>query len=99
MASTFETLSGSRVGTAATATPLPQPSFDESFARLDGLANLLDSAFRIPGTSVVMGLDALLGLVPVIGDAVSGAIASCIIWEARSTKATRFPNDVACDRA
>jgi hypothetical protein len=45
---------------------------------------------RIPGTNVVMGLDALLGLLPVIGDAVSGAIASYIIWEARRLGAPRW---------
>ena len=42
---------------------LAEPSFEESLTRLDALAILLDSAVRIPGTNVVVGLDALLGLV------------------------------------
>lgn len=29
---------------------------------------LLDSAFRVPGTSLTFGLDPLLGLIPVLGD-------------------------------
>ena len=69
---------------------LAKPSFEESLTRLDALAILLDSAVRIPGTNVVVGLDALLGLVPVIGDAISGAIASYIIWEARRLGAPRW---------
>ena len=38
---------------------------------LEGLrrwANLLDSAFRIPGTRIRFGLDAIIGLVPGVGD-------------------------------
>ena len=34
-------------------------------------AVLLDSAFRVPGTNVRFGLDALIGLVPGIGDLVA----------------------------
>lgn len=51
--------------------------------RLEAIATLMDSAVRIPGTQVVMGLDAVLGLVPVIGDAISSAIGGYLIWEAR----------------
>lgn len=51
--------------------------------RLEVIARAMDSAFRIPGTEIRMGFDALIGLVPVIGDAISGAISSYLIWEAR----------------
>ena len=54
-----------------------------ALARLEALAKVMDSAFKIPGTEVRMGFDALLGLVPVIGDAISGAISSYLIWEAK----------------
>ncbi len=37
-----------------------------------------------------MGFDALLGLVPVIGDAISSAISGYIIWEARRLGAPRL---------
>ena len=45
---------------------------------LDMLAHVLDDFLRIPGTSVRFGLDAVVGLVPVIGD-VLGGLASCIL--------------------
>jgi hypothetical protein len=45
---------------------------------LDYIAALLDDMWRIPGTKVRFGLDALVGWVPGIGDAMAG-IASCLI--------------------
>lgn len=47
-------------------------------ARLEFLAWLLDSSIPIPGTRFTVGLDALIGLVPFIGDLV-GVLASSII--------------------
>lgn len=37
-------------------------------ARLESLADWLDTRFRIPGTSIRFGLDGLIGLVPGLGD-------------------------------
>ena len=45
---------------------------------LDLLAHVLDDWLRIPGTSVRFGLDAVIGLVPGIGD-VLGGLASCVL--------------------
>lgn len=59
------------------------PSRQETVARLDALATLLDSAVVLPGTNVRLGLDALIGLVPGIGDAVSAILSGYIVWEAR----------------
>jgi hypothetical protein len=56
---------------------------DEALRRLEALAKLMDTAFVLPGTNVRFGLDGLIGLVPGIGDLVSGAISSYLIWEAR----------------
>lgn len=42
----------------------PMPEIDD----LERLADLMDSRFRIPGTGIRFGFDALLGLVPGIGD-------------------------------
>jgi hypothetical protein len=39
-----------------------------SLALLQRWAVLLDSAFRVPGTGIRFGLDAILGLVPGVGD-------------------------------
>src|SRR5260370_19319257 len=56
--------------------PMPlQLSSDE---HLDYVAALLDDIFRIPGTQIRFGLDALIGWVPGIGDAMAG-IASVLI--------------------
>src|SRR5262245_6422562 len=46
-------------------------SREERVARLDALATLLDTAFMLPGTNVRFGFDALVGLVPGIGDAIT----------------------------
>ncbi|MCR4338628.1 MAG: DUF4112 domain-containing protein [Gemmatimonadaceae bacterium] len=43
------------------------------------LARALDSAVRIPGTNVRFGLDALLGLVPGLGDVAGAAMGSYIV--------------------
>jgi hypothetical protein len=52
-----------------------QLSSDE---HLDYIAALLDDRFRIPGTQIRFGLDALIGWVPGIGDAMA-CIASFLI--------------------
>lgn len=51
--------------------------------RLDRLARLLDEHFIIPGTRWRMGLDGLIGLIPGIGDAVTGGMALYILLQAR----------------
>ena len=56
---------------------------EAAMARLDLLAHLLDTAFVIPGTSRRVGLDAAIGLIPVVGDLITTALSSYIIWEAR----------------
>jgi hypothetical protein len=47
--------------------------------RLRGIATVLDDAVRVPGTRIRFGLDALLGLLPGAGDAVTGAVAAYAI--------------------
>ena len=78
------------------------PTRADSIARLEALSRLLDSAFQIPGTNQRVGIDAVLGLVPGIGDLVSTALASYIIWEARQLglprwKIARMIGNVALD--
>lgn len=47
---------------------------DREATRIRALARLMDSAVRVPGTNVRLGLDAVLGLVPGAGDlATAGA--------------------------
>jgi hypothetical protein len=50
--------------------------------RLDRLATLLDSALVIPGTNIRFGADALVGLVPGIGDAITTVLSAYIVYEA-----------------
>lgn len=51
--------------------------------RLERLARLMDSRFRIPGTGIRFGLDPILGLVPGLGDAVAIMPALYILFTAR----------------
>jgi Domain of unknown function (DUF4112) len=80
------------------------PRREDAVARITLVANLMDSAFLVPGLNRRVGLDAVLGLVPGVGDAVSAAIASYIIWEARQLglprwKIARMIGNVAVDTA
>jgi len=47
---------------------------------LDHVAALLDDIFRIPGTQIRFGLDALIGWVPGIGDAMTGIASFLIVF-------------------
>lgn len=47
------------------------------------LAKVLDTRFRLPGTSLRFGIDPLLGLVPGLGDAIGLVLGSLIVFEAR----------------
>jgi hypothetical protein len=44
------------------------------FDRLDRTAALLDSRFRVPYTRVRFGWDAIIGLLPVVGDLATAAV-------------------------
>ena len=48
-----------------------------AFARF--LAELLDQRFTIPGTSIRIGLDPIIGLIPGIGDALANLAGSAIL--------------------
>ena len=48
-------------------------------ARLEWLADLMDSKFRIPGTNIRFGLDPVFGLVPVLGDAFAALFSLYIV--------------------
>jgi hypothetical protein len=50
--------------------------------RLDRLARLLDTAVVVPGTNIRFGADAIIGLVPGIGDTITTALSAWIVYEA-----------------
>ncbi len=70
--------------------------------RLSGIARLMDTAIRIPGTGIRFGADSVMGLVPVIGDASGALIGLYIVNEARrmglpSEKLAQMVGNIAVD--
>lgn len=53
-------------------------------ARVVAMERLLERSVVIPGVNVPVGLDALVGLVPVLGEVVTAALGAYIVWEARN---------------
>ncbi len=53
--------------------------------RLQRLAGLLDDAYTLPG-GYRIGLDGLMGIVPVVGDIAGAVLALYIVWRARRLK-------------
>ena len=58
--------------------------------RVEAMEVLLERAFTVPGTSYRVGLDAIVGLVPVIGDLITTAMGAWIVWEARNLGMSKF---------
>jgi Domain of unknown function (DUF4112) len=58
------------------------PESSDAAARLFArfLAELLDQRFTIPGTSIRIGLDPLIGLIPGIGDTLANLAGSAILF-------------------
>ena len=54
------------------------------------LGQLLDASLTIPGTSIKIGLDPLLGLIPGIGDLISNAIGSSLLFLATKAGVPRI---------
>lgn len=51
----------------------------KSVTQLDQYATWLDSKFKIPGTNIRFGLDALIGLIPGAGDILSYGMSSALV--------------------
>lgn len=72
--------------------------------RMEMMERLLERSLTIPGTKFPVGLDAALGLIPVVGDAIAAALGAYIIWEARNLglpkwKLWRMAGNIAFDAA
>lgn len=50
--------------------------------RIERVTHALDELIGIPGTPVKIGLDPIVGLIPVVGDAVAGIVGAWVIGEA-----------------
>jgi len=59
-------------------------------ARVEALETLLERSIAVPGINYKVGLDAVLGLVPVVGDILAGLMSAYIIWEARNLGMSRW---------
>jgi hypothetical protein len=85
--------------------PLPTGSDPAAVRqRIEGMERLLERSFTIPGINRHVGLDAIVGLVPVVGDVVAAAMGAYLIWEARNLglpkwKLYRMAGNVAFDTA
>ena len=58
--------------------------------------------FVIPGTNRRVGLDSLVGLIPVVGDLATAAMGAWIVWEARNLgmskwQLTRMAGNIGVD--
>ena len=93
--------SGRRRGTIFTA-PIEGEVAPQHVQRARALAKLLDNAFPIPGTSMRVGLDPLLGLIPGVGDLVGAGVSGYILLLAAQAGApktvlARMVGNVALD--
>ncbi len=58
--------------------------------RLEWLEMLLERAITVPGTRMGVGLDSVLGMVPVMGDVVSACMGAYLVWEGRNLGMSRW---------
>jgi hypothetical protein len=56
---------------------------EEAQRRLRRIAKLMDSQLRVPGIGLRIGADAVLGLVPGVGEVITGAIGAYLIYAAQ----------------
>ena len=56
--------------------------FHAAEARIARVTRLLDELIRVPGTPIRIGLDPVIGLIPVVGDAVAAGAGAWVIAEA-----------------
>lgn len=63
-------------------------SLEARIDRLHNIADLMDSRFTIPGTTIRFGLDPVLGLFPGIGDTLSFFVSAWLVKEAEALGVT-----------
>lgn len=79
------------MGTDSEGQPIDVSVADEppGMERVRTISQLLDEAFEIPGINYKVGLDPILGILPVGGDTVSAAISLYLVGEAARMGASR----------
>lgn len=85
---------------------LPDVSRDPQSVRnrVEAMEKVLERAFVIPGINRPIGLDSIVGLIPVVGDIVTAIMGAYIVWEARNLgmskmQLTRMAANVGIDTA
>ncbi|MEO9601591.1 DUF4112 domain-containing protein [Parasphingorhabdus sp.] len=85
---------------------LPDVSRDPQAVRnrVEAMEKVLERAFVIPGINRPIGVDSLVGLIPVVGDIVTALMGAYIVWEARNLgmsklQLTRMAANVGIDTA
>lgn len=58
--------------------------------RVEALEKLLDRAYVVPGINMPVGLDSVIGLVPVAGDTVAALIGLYLVWEGRNVGMSKW---------
>ncbi|WP_114522349.1 DUF4112 domain-containing protein [Altererythrobacter sp. ZODW24] len=58
--------------------------------RIEAMEHLLERSFHVPGTKIPVGLDSVVGLVPVIGDIVTAVMGMYMVWEAKNIGLPRW---------
>lgn len=61
----------------------------QALLRVRRLADLLDSRYRVPGTNIRFGLDAIIGVIPGVGDTITALMGGSIVLEAARLGARR----------
>ena len=85
---------------------LPDVSRDPQAVRnrVEAMEKVLERAFVIPGINRPIGVDSIVGLIPVVGDVVTAVMGAYIVWEARNLgmsklQLTRMAANVGIDTA
>lgn len=66
------------------------PDDDSPAPRSRAIAQLMDNAFRVPGTQMRIGVDPILGFLPGIGDAISACFGFAILFDAARCRVSRW---------
>ena len=85
---------------------LPDVSRDPQAVRnrVEAMEKILERAFVIPGVNRPIGVDSIVGLIPVVGDIATALMGAYIVWEARNLgmsklQLTRMAANVGIDTA
>jgi len=58
--------------------------------RIEAMEALLERMFVVPGINRPVGLDSIVGLIPVLGDIITAGMGAWLVWEARNLGMSKF---------